>query len=298
MIGAVLRIIGRVAALVTGVYLLYVAARGSRALLQPDVRAFEPAWDGAPSTPGELGLEYEDVRFTTDDGVTLAGWLIPAARDTRTVVIVLHGFGGHRLPELAAFVPWLQREHNVLQFDFRGHGASGPGTVTLGSHERRDVAAAVRFVESRGLGPAALFGISMGASTAIVAAPDVPVAAVVADAPFAALHHPVGNRMGELGYPLSRVGARLIVTALALRTRSRLADPIRMVHRIAPRALLIIAPQEDRLIDWHQSEELFAAARQPKELYVVPGAAHADAYATDPDAYRSRVRAFLDRHLG
>ncbi len=298
MIGAVLRTIGRAAALVTGVYLLYVAARGSRALLQPDVRAFEPAWEGAPSTPAELGLEYEDVRFTTDDGVTLAGWLIPAERDTRTVVIVLHGFGGHRLPELAAFVPWLQREHNVLQFDFRGHGASGPGTVTLGSHERRDVAAAVRFVQSRGLGPAALFGISMGASTAIVAAPDVPVAAVVADAPFAELHHPVGNRMGELGYPLSRVGARLIVTAVALRTRSRLADPIRTVRRIAPRALLIIAPQEDRLIDWHQSEELFAAASEPKELYVVPGAAHADAYATDPEAYRSRVLAFLDRHLG
>ena len=298
MIGRVLRIIGRVGALLTGLYLLYVAARGSRALLRPDVRALEPAWEGAPSTPGELGLEYEDVRFTTDDGVTLAGWLVPSARETRTAVIVLHGFGGHRLPELEAFVPWLQEQHHVLQFDFRGHGASGPGAVTLGSHERRDVAAAVRFLESRGLGPIALFGISMGASTAIVAAPDVPVAAVVADAPFAQLHHPVGNRMGELGYPLSRLGARLIVTAVALRTRSRLADPIGMVRRISPRALLIIAPQEDRLIDWHQSEALYAAAGEPKELHVVPGAAHADAYATDPEAYRSRVLGFLDRHLG
>ena len=298
MTGAILRITGRVAALVTGAYLMYVAARGSRALLQPDVRAFEPAWEGAPATPADLGLEYEDVRFTTDDGVTLAGWLIPAARETRTVVIVLHGFGGHRLPELEAFVPWLQERHNVLQFDFRGHGASGAGTVTLGSHERRDVAAAVRFVESRGLGPAALFGISMGASTAIVAAPDVPVAAVVADAPFAELHHPVGNRMRDLGYPLARVGARLIVGAVALRTRSRLANPIRMVGLISPRALLIIAPQGDQLISWHQSERLFAAAGEPKELRVVPGAQHADAYATDPEGYRRQVLDFLERHLG
>ena len=39
-------------------------------------------------------------------------------------MIVLHGFSGHRLPELAAFVPWLQERHHVLQFDFRGHGES------------------------------------------------------------------------------------------------------------------------------------------------------------------------------
>ena len=41
--------------------------------------------------------------------------------------MVLHGFSGHRLPELAAFVPWLHERHHVLQFDFRGHGESDPG---------------------------------------------------------------------------------------------------------------------------------------------------------------------------
>jgi dipeptidyl aminopeptidase/acylaminoacyl peptidase len=298
MIAGVLRVIGRTVGLLAGAYLVLVAARGSRELVRPDVRAFEPAWDGAPTTPEDIGLAYEDVRFTTDDGVTLAGWLIPAGRDTRSAVVVMHGFSGHRLPELAAFVPWLQERYHVLQFDFRGHGDSGPAAVTLGSHERRDVAAAVRFLESRGLGPIGLFGISMGAATAIVSAPDLPVAAVVADAPYAELHHPVGNRMGELGYPWSTLGARLIVTAVSLRTRTRLADPIRKVARIAPRGLLVIVPQEDRLIDARQGERLFEAAREPKELYVVPGAGHAEAYAVAPEAYRSRVLNFLERHLG
>jgi len=53
--------------------------------------------------------------------------------------------------------------------------------LTFGSHERRDVAAAVDFLRSRGLGPIALFGVSMGAAIAILAAPDLPVAAIVAD---------------------------------------------------------------------------------------------------------------------
>ena len=298
MIRRLVRWAGRVAGLLTGAYLFAIAFRGSHVLLRPQVRPFLPDAEGAPATPADLGLEYEPVRFTTDDGVTLSGWLVPAARETRTAVIVLHGFSGHRLPELAAFVPWLQERHHVLQFDFRGHGESGPGWVTLGAHERRDVAAAVRFLESRGLGPLALFGISMGASTAIVSAPDLPVAAVVADAPFAELRHPIANRMREIGYPLAAVGARLVVAGASLRTRSSLPDPISVVSRIAPRALLIIAPQGDRLISWRQGERLYAAAGEPKELFVVPEAGHAEAYAVGPEAYRSRVLGFLERHLG
>ena len=298
MTGAILRALGRVAALLTGAYLATIAVRGSRLLVRPEVRPFLPDPPDAPATPADLGLEYETVRFTTDDGVTLSGWLVPAGRETRTAVIVLHGFSGHRLPELAAFVPWLSERHHVLQFDFRGHGQSDPGITTLGTHERRDVAAAVRFLEGRGLGPIALFGVSMGAATAIVAAPELPVAAVVADAAFAELHHPIASRLREIGYPLARLGARAIVTAASVRTRSRLTDPVRAVARIAPRPLLLIAPREDQLIDWRQSLRLYEAAGEPKELMVVDGAGHAEAYAVDPELYRRRVLDFLGRHLG
>jgi alpha-beta hydrolase superfamily lysophospholipase len=298
MIGGVLRAVGTAVGLAAGAYLAMVGVRGSRMLVRPQVRPFLPDSPDAPSSPADIGLDFETVRFTTDDGVTLSGWLIPPARETRTAVIVMHGFSGHRLPELAALVPWLHERHHVLQFDFRGHGESEGGLITLGTHERRDVAAAVRFAESRGLGPTALFGISMGAAIAILAAPDLPVAAVVADAAFADLHHPIASRLREGGYPLSRIGSRLVVGGATLRARSRLTDPIRAVARIAPRALLLIAPREDRLISWRQSLRLFEAAREPKELMVVEGAGHAEAYAVDPKAYRERVLGFLERHLG
>ena len=298
MIRSAIRSIGRAFGAVTGGYLLFVAIRGSRLLVRPEVRPFLPDFPGAPTTPADIGLEYEDVRFTTEDGVTLSGWLIPAERQTRTAVIVLHGFTGHRLAHLPGAVPWIQKQHNLLLFDFRGHGRSDARSVTLGSHERRDVAAAVRFMEGRGLGPTALFGVSMGAATAIVAAPDLPVAAVVADAPFARLHHPVANRMRQVGYPLAQVGGRLIVAGAALRTRSWLGDPIRAVKRLAPRALLVIASREDRLISWRQGLELFRAASEPKDLWVVDGAGHAEAYLAEPEEYRRRVLAFLERHIG
>ncbi|MDQ4035226.1 MAG: alpha/beta fold hydrolase [Chloroflexota bacterium] len=297
MILGLVRALGRAIGLAAGLYLAFVGVHGSRQLVHPAVRPFVPDAD-APANPGDLGIAYESVRFTTDDGVTLSGWLIPAARETRTAVIVMHGFSGHRLPELAAFVPWLHERHHVLQFDFRGHGESDESLITLGSHERRDVAAAVRFLESRGLGPVALFGISMGAAIAIVSAPDLPVAAVVADAAFADLHHPVASRMRQLGYPLAGIGSRLVTAGAAVRARSRLIDPIHAVARIAPRALLVIAPREDQLISWRQSLRLYEAAGEPKELIVVEGAGHAEAYAVDPKAYRECVLSFLERHLG
>ncbi len=297
MMLALARTAGRVIGLVAGIYLAYVAVRGSRMLVRPEPRPMVPDEAGAPALPSDLGLDYEVVRFTTGDGITLSGWFIPAARETKTAVVVLHGFTGNRLPELAGFVPWLQRHHHVLQFDFRGHGESGASPVTMGSRERRDIAAAVEFLQARGLGPIALFGVSMGAAAAILAAPDLPVAAVVADAAYARVSHPIANRMREQGWPLPALGSRAIVAAAALRIRSRLASPIEAVARIAPRALLVIAPTADRLISWRQSLALYEAARQPKELFVVTGAEHGGTYATDPEGYQRRVLDFLDRHL-
>ena len=297
MIGVLARSLGRAFGLLVGAYLLYVGVRGSRLLIQPDVRAFAPEYAGAPTSPADLGMDYEDVRFRTDDGVMLSGWFIPARRETRTAVVVLHGFSGHRLPELEAFVPWLHARHHVLQFDFRGHGESSPRPTTLGAHERQDVAAAVRFLGARGLGPIALFGISMGGATAIVAGAELPVAAVVADAPFAELHHPVANRMREVGYPLAELGARAIVAGAMLRTRTVLRDPIDVVAAVSPRPLLIISPGDDRLIHADQSERLFRRAGEPKEILRIPGAGHAEAYAADPERYQAAVLDFLERHL-
>lgn len=288
--------LGRIVAAVTLGYLGYLTVEGSRRIVSPGRRPFLPA-DGEPGTPADLGIAYEDVRFTTDDGVTLSGWLIPAARETRAAVVLMHGYSWNRLPWLAGFVPWLQSRYNVLQFDFRGHGGSDDALITLGTLEQRDVTAAVRFLTGRGLGPIALMGVSMGGSVAIMAAPDLPVAAVVADAAYADLRNPIANRMREAGYPLSTLGSRLVVGAASLRARARLRSPIQRVAQIAPRALLLIAPSGDRTVSPAQSQRMFDAAGEPKELFIVEGAAHADAHAAAPEAYERRVLDFLARHL-
>ncbi len=296
-LGSLARELLRAVALSVSLYLAYVAVRGSRMLVRPVTRPLVPESPGAPSTPADLGLAFESVDLRTTDGVRLAAWFIPADRPTATAVVVLHGFTGNRLPELAGFVPWLQRHHNVLQFDFRGHGASDGTVVTLGARERADIAAAVEYLRARGLDRIALFGVSMGAAAAILAAPELPVVAVVADAPYAQVAHPVASRMRDQGWPLPELGSRAIVAAAGVRARTSLVDPLGAVARIAPRALLVITPTADRLISWRQGLALFEAAHEPKELYVVEGAAHGDSYVADPAGYQNRVLDFLQRHL-
>jgi uncharacterized protein len=289
--------LGRIVAAGAAGYLGFVTVEGSRRVVRPPRKPVEPTEEGAPAHPGDIGLDHEDVRFTTDDGYTLDGWLIPAGRETRAAVILMHGFSWHRLPWLTEFVPWIQPRFNILQFDFRGHGNSDDALITLGTLEQRDVAAAVRFLQGQGYGPIALMGISMGGSVAITAAPDLPVAAVVADAAYAVLENPIANRLREGHYPLARLGSRLVVAAAAVRARTRLRQPIQRVGQIAPRGLLLIAPREDRVVDWTQAVRLFEAAGEPKELMVVDGAAHSDAHVTAGDAYERRVLEFLARHL-
>jgi pimeloyl-ACP methyl ester carboxylesterase len=282
---------------VTG-YLAYLAVRGSRLLVQPLVREFVPWIEGQPSTPGDLGLDWEPIAFRAADGVALHGWLVRAQRQTDATVVLLHGFSGNRLSDLALYVPWLAARYNVVQFDFRGHGESDASHVTLGRRERLDVEAAVDFCRRHGLGPVALYGISMGAAIAIIAAPDLPVSAVIADSAYARLRHPIANRLRMSRYPLARVGSRAILAAAALRVRVRLPDPIERVAAIAPRPLLVIAARDDPLIHYSESVALHAAARQPKELWVVDGAGHSQGVVAGGDAYRQRILDFLERHLG
>lgn len=288
--------LGRILGAVAAGYLGYVSLEGSRRIVRPGRRPFVP-FEGMPATPADLGLAYEEVELTTGDGVLLSGWFIPAAVETDAAVVVMHGFTGHRLGELAMYVPWLQRRYHVLQFDFRGHGTSAEAPITLGASERADVAAAVAHLHQRGIRRIALLGLSMGAAAAILSAPDLPVAAVVADAPFADLRNPIANRMRAEGYPLARLGAWIIVASASLRARARLRSPIDRVAEVAPRGLLIIAPRNDELIDHEQRVALYEAAREPKELFVVEGADHVGARWVAGAEYERRVLDFLGRHL-
>jgi hypothetical protein len=93
------------------------------------------------AAPDEVtGRAYEDVAFTSADGLTMRGWFFRAARrESDRTVLICHGLGLNR----SAFLSYLKvadaLDAHALIFDFRGHGDSDGRTVTLGTirHCRR-----------------------------------------------------------------------------------------------------------------------------------------------------------------
>ncbi len=158
------------------------------------------------ATPGHFRLDYEEVSFVTEDQITLRGWFIPNKQGaTAKTIIALHGYPadkGNILPVVA----FLSQKYNLLLFDFRYLGASGGRYSTIGADETRDLRSAVAFLKSRGIQEVGLWGFSMGAAVALMAAPKLPeVKAIVSESSYARLDlmAPALFQIPILKYPLA-----------------------------------------------------------------------------------------------
>lgn len=253
------------------------------------------------TSPADHGLQYEDVTFTTEDGIPLRGWLIPA-QDARRAVIFLHGHAGSMDPDVK-YAPWFhERGISVLMFDFRGHGRSGGPHVSMGYFERRDLLAAEKFLVGRGYDRIGVLGFSMGGAVAISGAPLAQnIRAVAADGSFVWLRDAICEGMRERGVPatVAKPLARLAVRVAGWRLGADLekADPGLWAGKIAPRALLLIHGERDPYTSTEEVRAMFASAGEPKELWIVPEAGHRNVDEVEPEAYKERVLGFFERYL-
>jgi fermentation-respiration switch protein FrsA (DUF1100 family) len=251
--------------------------------------------------PENYGLTAEAAEFRSGDGLTLRGWYIPADNSAKTI-IVCSGANGS-LDADVHVAPWLHEAgFNVLLFNWRAHGQSEGEVVTLGFNERYDLIAAVQFAKSKGAERVGVLGFSMGGTVAIAtAAIYEDINAVVADSPFVTLVSAVAGGLIERGLPegLSYVLARLLLITACLRTQLNLfeIDLVRWIGRVAPRPLLLIFGEQDVIVPKAESDLAFAQAREPREIWRVPEAAHRDIEDHQPEEYRRRILEFFSLHV-
>src|SRR5713101_1946842 len=150
--------------------------------------------------------------------------------------------------------------------------------------------------------PAHIFalGESMGAGIVLQsAAADPRIEAVVAEASFANLREAAYDYAGLRKYPW--LGKTLFApgTWTLLYRDEKLAGfpaaEVSPVKAVASRAfpVLIICDEKDVALPCRHSEMIFAAARGPKQLWVVPRAFHTAAYGFAPEEFRRRVLSFF-----
>src|SRR5436190_19826372 len=149
-----------------------------------------------PKTPEAVGLSVTPAEFTSSDGIPLRGWWSPGDA-SKPVIIFLHGLNRSRLELLERAAESSRRGYGVLLFDLRNHGESGRAYTTIGVHESRDVCADRKYVtEQAGPRPQVLWGVSMGASSAILAAGQCPgFSAIISDSSFLSFRETVDHHL-------------------------------------------------------------------------------------------------------
>lgn len=256
-------------------------------------------------SPFELGLPAETVYFPPRAGRHLvSGWYVAAPGATATIV-VCPGYRTRKSQTLAMVKVLWQAHYNVLAFEYYGHGAPVGSRVTLGYREQDDFLGALDYARQRA--PQTQLGVlaySMGAAVAIMCSAHTPeVKALIADSSFAthrsAIHYNV-RRAFHLSPVAPQVWLANSVVWLGDHLlgwlggyRFRQVEPLRDIAHIAPRSLLLIHGGQDTMVDPHDVYLLYAAAQDPKEVWVVKEADHCGAYFEDRAAYITRVLAFF-----
>ena len=258
--------------------------------------------ENAGLTPKSFDLPFEEVTFSAPDGVPLKGWWVPAPEAHGTVVLV-HGLNRSRI-EMVKKVPFLHKQGwNALLFDLRHHGASGGDVSSFGFFEKQDVHAATAFARTRAQGPVVLWGVSLGAASATLAAAEDPgVAALVCDSSYRSLRDTVAHHLSLFrgfrwwlrivpNYPVADevvywIGRRAHFDPDSVDVRGAAAH-------LAPRPCLFVCNSGDRRMPSEIAFELKAAAGPQAHVLVVPGTSHGGAYRDDTAAYETAVTQLL-----
>ena len=249
-------------------------------------------------TPFELQVPFENISFTTADGVTLRGWWMNGS--TGSVVIGCSGRDGTKADLIGIGTAIWREGHSVLIFDCRDRGESDSAPRTLGYSEQLDVEAATRFANDR-LPEATMgmLGFSMGAALAIMAAAgNGHIQAVVADSPYASLFELVRDRLRSTGIPAAPVMPMVnLFNRLLYGYNLHDVNPSRDVQKISPRPILLIHGELDSVIPVSSVQRVYLNAGEPKELWISQKADHCGTYFLDRQAYMERVAGFFTRHL-
>ena len=245
--------------------------------------------------PARLGADYENVSFTTLDGLTLKGWYVPSKN--RAAVIAAPGRAGSQKPARML----ARHGYGVLLFDRRGEGQSDGDPNAFGWAADNDLKAAVAFLQHRpdvDRNRIGGIGLSVGGETLLqTAAESDGLRAVVAD----------GAGARSLREDLARAGSgkwgeiptSLVVTAGTMLFSNLTAPPnlASLVRRIAPRPVLFIYGEHDQANVRQLTPSYYANAGEPKAIWEVPGASHTSGIDTRPHQYERRVIAFFDYAL-
>jgi pimeloyl-ACP methyl ester carboxylesterase len=232
----------------------------------------------------------------------LSGWLITHQDGVRPTIVFIHGRSSNRMQMFPIAKAFFDRGFNVVLWDLRHHGNS-QGDETYGKKEISDVLRVVDRVRTEPhVDPQRidLLGFSLGAAMSIGAASAdrrCSIHAIIADSPYANLRDTgfwyvrlFGRVPRFVAWPVAFITLNFGAWMSDLDTEQ--LNPSDWAASVRVPALLIRG-ENDRRVNPDSSAKIFANLGPDKELWVVRGAGHTDAFYKDRTAYMDHAQAFL-----
>jgi uncharacterized protein len=240
----------------------------------------------------DLGTTYEDVAFTTSDGLRLEGWYVPT-KNGATIIVIPGRKGPQKPARMLA-----QHGYGVLLFDRRGEGESEGDPNGFGWAGTRDVQAAISFLQDRPRvddGRIGALGLSVGGEVLLQAAAET-------DELKAVVSEGAGVRSVREAVDFPGSAKWITVSVLGLTTLATAA----FTSDLPPRALTDLSAEISAPVFFiyatpgqggeNLNPTYYEAAKQPKEIWAADGG-HTGAIAAEPLEYERRVVGFFNRYL-
>lgn len=250
----------------------------------------------APEPASLVGLPgLEERHLMTDDGIELGAWFF-RPKGTRPAVLLLHGNRASR-SRFAKLMPFLAREGaGVLAISLRAHGDSDGRTNDFGYSARRDVIAAVHFLERECPGrPIVIVGESLGAAAALFAARDCAgvVKGYVLAAPYGRLDTAVWNRCDRHLFPpfsqAAYAGLRLWAPAFLPVSTANIAPAEHLLEIPEATPVTVFAAEDDRYARIDEVRTMVESIQKHARLVTVRGGGHGMFLFVHETEYRTTI---------
>ncbi|WP_246942382.1 alpha/beta hydrolase [Bacillus pinisoli] len=244
--------------------------------------------------------DFEIVEITTYDGLRLKGRFLKNEHSNGKAVILAHGYKGssEQMPGVTKY--YYELGFDVLKPDARGHGDSEGDYIGYGWHDRKDYVSWVNYlIDQENENQIFLHGFSMGAATVLMTSGETlpeQVKGIIADSGYTSVMDELSHQLRYLYHlpPFPIMEVTSLVTKIRAGYSFEEASALESVKKNRL-PLFIIHGDIDQLVPTSMAYELYdGAVTDKKELWIVEGAGHTEAYTVAEEEYQIRLKEFLN----
>lgn len=261
---------------------------------------FIRSWLDSLQTVGAL----RDTFIINPEGRQLHAVFAAASTPTDKTAVLVHGYEGNAIRML--MIGYLYNNklgYNIFLPDLQDHGLSGGPAIQMGWKDRLDVLQWMNIANRLygGNTQMVVHGISMGAATTMMLSgePQQPfVKCFVEDCGYTSVWDEFSFQLKDMfglpQFPLMYTTSWLCNAKYGWNFRE--ASSLNQVRKCSL-PMFFIHGDDDTYVPTWMVYPLYEAKSEPKELWIVPGAAHAMSYKDYPQEYTERVKKFVEKYI-